>query len=165
MAEILINKFFFILKQVSLFSYLFNMLNKMWIFPLNVKKSHLNLLFQKILEGNLKRQKFPFFIYVETILTPGFIYPTNPASVSNNKPLSPLRGGGKKHKKKVYTKPKKTKHISPKTKLRILSYFSVTKGKVQRLRRTSPEASGCFMAEHTNRVTCGKTGLTFIRSN
>ena len=70
---------------------------------------------------------------------------------------------GKKHKKKVYTKPKKKKHIHVKSKLRILNYFKISEGKIEKLRRLSPEAPGCFMAEHFNRVTCGKTGLTFVR--
>jgi len=74
-----------------------------------------------------------------------------------------LRGGGKKHKKKVYTKPKKKKHIPKKIKLRFLAYYKFNEGKLEKLRRSSPEAPGCFMAEHHNRITCGKTGLTFVR--
>jgi ribosomal protein S27AE len=79
--------------------------------------------------------------------------------------LFPLRGGGKKHKKKVYTKPKKKKHVHKKIKLRILTYFNSREGKIEKLRKNSPQAPGCFMAVHFNRVTCGKTGLTFIRNS
>mmetsp|Transcript_69265 Transcript_69265/g.144409 ORF Transcript_69265/g.144409 Transcript_69265/m.144409 type:complete len:144 (-) Transcript_69265:1658-2089(-) len=143
----------------------------MLLFPLTVKKSHCNLLFQNLLGANSKEEKSSFNTNCEKFLSSGLIDSKNINSVSkklpifNIKPISPLRGGGKKHKKKVYTKPKKTKHISKKTKLRILSYFAVSKGKIQRLRRKSPEAPGCFMADHSNRVTCGKTGLTFVRTN
>ena len=76
-----------------------------------------------------------------------------------------LRGGGKKRKKKNYTKPKKIKHVRKKTKLKILSYYSVKTNNVSKLRKESPESPGCFMAEHHDRITCGKTGVTFIRNN
>ena len=73
-----------------------------------------------------------------------------------------LRGGGKKRKKKVYTKPKKIKHKHKKDKLKVLKYYKVDgDGKVQRLRKFSPNAPGCFMAQHYDRITCGKTGLTY----
>lgn len=36
-----------------------------------------------------------------------------------------LRGGGKKRKKKVYTKPKKIKHKHKKSKLATLKYYQV----------------------------------------
>merc|ERR1711907_550153 len=47
-----------------------------------------------------------------------------------------LLGGGKKRKKKTYTKPKKIKHKRKKVKLAVLKYYSVADGdeKVQRLR-------------------------------
>eukprot|EP00894_Picocystis_sp_ML_P000459 jgi/Pico_ML_1/50976/g2089.t1 len=77
-----------------------------------------------------------------------------------------LRGGGKKRKKKTYTKPKKNKHKHRKEKLRVLKYYKVGEdGKVTRLRKMSPVAPGCFMAEHFDRVTCGKTGMTYMRSS
>jgi len=52
-----------------------------------------------------------------------------------------------------------------KTKLKILSYYSVKTNNVSKLRKESPESPGCFMAEHHDRITCGKTGVTFIRNN
>merc|ERR1711924_366457 len=36
-----------------------------------------------------------------------------------------LRGGGKKRKKKTYTKPKKVKHTKKKVKLHVLKYYQV----------------------------------------
>jgi small subunit ribosomal protein S27Ae len=74
-----------------------------------------------------------------------------------------LRGGGKKRKKKNYTKPKKNKHIKKKVKLRYLNYYSIVSGEIKKLRKNSPESPGCFMAEHHDRITCGKTGLTYTR--
>ena len=67
-------------------------------------------------------------------------------------------------KKKNFTKPKKNKHTKKKVALRYLNYYSVKEGKVQKLKKTSPESPGCFMAEHVDRLTCGKSGLTFIRT-
>ena len=75
-----------------------------------------------------------------------------------------LRGGGKKRKKKNYTKPKKVKHIRKKIKLKVLSYYAVSETSVLKLRKESPESPGCFLAEHTDRLTCGKTGITFIKN-
>ena len=69
----------------------------------------------------------------------------------------------KKEKKKNYTKPKKIKHQRKKFKLKVLNYYSTKEGKVCRLRKESPQSSGCFMAEHYDRFTCGKTGLTLTR--
>jgi ribosomal protein S27AE len=78
--------------------------------------------------------------------------------------FSKLIGGGKKRKKKNYTKPKKIKHLKKKIKLRILNYYSVREGKIQKIRKESPQSPGCFMAEHFDRFTCGKTGLTLVKS-
>jgi len=75
-----------------------------------------------------------------------------------------LIGGVKKKKKKNYTKPKKKKHVRKKTKLNVLNYYSVDKGKVKKLKKESPESPGCFLAEHSDRLTCGKTGLTFMKN-
>jgi ribosomal protein S27AE len=78
--------------------------------------------------------------------------------------FSKLDGGGKKRKKKNYTKPKKTKHLRKKIKLRVLNYYSIKEGKIIKVRKESPQSSGSFMAEHYDRFTCGKTGLTLIRT-
>ena len=77
-----------------------------------------------------------------------------------------LRGGGKKRKKKVYTKPKKLKHKRTKVKLAVLQYYQVDdSGKIVRLRRECPAATcgaGVFMARHYDRQYCGRCGLTFV---
>ena len=53
-----------------------------------------------------------------------------------------LRGGGKKRKKKVYTKPKKVKHVHKKVKLAFLKLYKVDDaGKVTRLRKECPAPS------------------------
>ncbi len=78
--------------------------------------------------------------------------------------FSKLIGGGKKRKKKNYTKPKKIKHLKKKIKLRILNYYSIKEGKIQKIRKESPQSPGSFMAEHYDRFTCGKTGLTLVKS-
>jgi small subunit ribosomal protein S27Ae len=75
-----------------------------------------------------------------------------------------LRGGGKKRKKKVYTRPKKVKRTHKTTPLQTLKYYRVeADGKVTRLRKYSPVAGiGCFMAQHHDRYYCGKSHTTFL---
>ena len=77
-----------------------------------------------------------------------------------------LRGGGKKRKKKNYTKPKKIKHKNKKVKLAFLKLYKVDDaGKVTRLRKECPAAecgAGVFMANHFDRHYCGKCGLTYV---
>ena len=77
-----------------------------------------------------------------------------------------LRGGGKKRKKKVYTKPKKIKHKKKKVKLAVLKFYKVdSSGKVTRLRRECPNndcGAGVFMASHFDRQYCGRCGLTYM---
>lgn len=78
--------------------------------------------------------------------------------------LGSLLGGAKKRKKKTYTKPKKLKHKQKKIKLRVLKFYKVEdSGKVQRLRKQCPKCGpGTFMANHFDRVYCGKCGTTFL---
>jgi small subunit ribosomal protein S27Ae len=77
-----------------------------------------------------------------------------------------LRGGGKKRKKKVYTKPKKIRHRKKKVKLAVLKYYKVdANGKITRLRRECVNkdcGAGVFMATHFDRQYCGKCHMTFI---
>jgi len=75
-----------------------------------------------------------------------------------------LRGGGKKRKKKQFTKPKKAKRVNKTIPLQTLKYYRVEEGgKVVRLRKYSPVAGiGCFMAQHHDRYYCGKSGTTFL---
>ena len=76
-----------------------------------------------------------------------------------------LLGGGKKRKKKVFTKPKKTKHVRKKIKLAILRYYKVgADGNVSSLRMecTQPTCGAAvFCAKHFDRYTCGKCGTRF----
>jgi len=80
-----------------------------------------------------------------------------------------LRGGGKKRKKKQYTKPKKIKHVHKKNKLGFLKLYKVDDaGKVTRLRKECPApecGAGVFMANHFDRHYCGKCGLTYVYEN
>jgi ubiquitin-small subunit ribosomal protein S27Ae len=77
-----------------------------------------------------------------------------------------LLGGAKKRKKKTYSKPKKIKHKKKKNKLAVLKYYKVdASNKVSRLRRECPNEScgaGVFMANHKDRVYCGRCTTIFI---
>ncbi|CAK9007611.1 unnamed protein product [Durusdinium trenchii] len=79
---------------------------------------------------------------------------------------SELQGGGKKRKKKTYTKPKKIKHKRKKVKLAVLKFYKVdSNDKVTRLRRECPDercGPGVFMAMHFNRYYCGRCHLTYL---
>ena len=76
-----------------------------------------------------------------------------------------LRGGAKKRKKKVYTKPKKAVHKHKKVKLAVLKFYQVDKdGKVNRSRKSCPNeccGAGVRLAVHKDRMHCGKCSLTF----
>jgi small subunit ribosomal protein S27Ae len=76
-----------------------------------------------------------------------------------------LRGGGKKRKKKSYTKPKKAKAVHKTTKLAVLKFYQVDEsGKIDRTRRDCPHETcgvGVRMALHKNRVHCGKCSLMY----
>lgn len=78
-------------------------------------------------------------------------------------------GGGKKRKKKTYTTPKKIKHKHKKVKLATLKYYAVDDAnKVTRLRKECPNEScgaGVFMAQHRDRIYCGKCGLTYVQED
>jgi small subunit ribosomal protein S27Ae len=71
--------------------------------------------------------------------------------------------GGKKRKKKVYTKPKKIKHKHRKVKLAVLKFYKVDdNGKIQRTKKECPSCGGgVFMATHFDRHYCGKCHLTY----
>jgi small subunit ribosomal protein S27Ae len=81
-----------------------------------------------------------------------------------------LRGGKKKRKKKVYTKPKKIKHVHKKVPLAVLKYYQVDENdKVTRLRKECDDPickpAATFMAVHHDRYHCGKCGLTLVFSS
>uniref|UniRef100_A0A7S0CRH4 Ubiquitin-like domain-containing protein n=1 Tax=Micromonas pusilla TaxID=38833 RepID=A0A7S0CRH4_MICPS len=77
-----------------------------------------------------------------------------------------LRGGGKKRKKKVYTKPKRVPHVHKKVKLAFLKMYKVDDaGKITRLRKECPApecGGGVFMANHFDRHYCGRCGKTYF---
>jgi small subunit ribosomal protein S27Ae len=77
-----------------------------------------------------------------------------------------LRGGGKKRKKKVYTKPKRVPHVHKKVKLAFLKMYKVDDaGKITRLRKECPApecGGGIFMANHFDRHYCGRCGKTYF---
>ena len=77
-----------------------------------------------------------------------------------------LQGGGKKRKKKTYTKPKNIKHKGKKMNLSVLKFYKVdSNDKVTRLRRECPSelcGPGVLMAMHFNRYHCGKCHLTYL---
>jgi len=76
-----------------------------------------------------------------------------------------LRGGGKKKKRKAYTKPKKVKHVHKTKKLAVLDYYSVKDMKLQRLKKDCPNCkAGIRMAVHKNpgRYYCGACFATFL---
>ena len=77
-----------------------------------------------------------------------------------------LRGGGKKRKKKTYTKPKKAKHVHKTTKLAVLRYYQVDENnKVTRSRKDCPHETcgpGVRLAVHKDRVHCGKCSFTLV---
>merc|ERR1712137_188064 len=79
-----------------------------------------------------------------------------------------LRGGGKKRKKKVYTTPKRIKHKHKTVKLAVLKFYKVgDDGKVERTRKECPAetcGAGVFMADHFDRIACGKCHLVFLVS-
>jgi ubiquitin-small subunit ribosomal protein S27Ae len=76
-----------------------------------------------------------------------------------------LDGGKRKRKKKVYTKPKKVKHVHKKRSLALLDYYLVEdSGKVKKLKMESPHCEvATYMADHADRYVCGKTGRTHFK--
>ncbi|KAJ6231084.1 UBIQUITIN-40S ribosomal protein S27A-1 [Anaeramoeba flamelloides] len=76
-----------------------------------------------------------------------------------------LRGGGKKHKKKSYDKPKKEKRKLRKIKMSKLRFYEVVEGKIKRTGVECPNCgAGVFMAKHENRYYCGKCHMALVKS-
>merc|ERR1712032_1813927 len=69
--------------------------------------------------------------------------------------------GGKKKKKKVVAK-KKKKHVHKKVKLAVLKYYKVDGDKVVRLKQQTNY--GTFLADHANRLYCGRTHVTYVKA-
>ena len=75
-----------------------------------------------------------------------------------------LEGGAKGKKKKAATKKAKKKHVHKKEKLRILKCYKVDGEKVVRLRRMCEVCPpGTFLAEHDDRLYCGRCRTTYAK--
>lgn len=76
-----------------------------------------------------------------------------------------LDGGKRKRKKKVYTKPKKVKHVHKKRSLALLEYYNVeASGKIKKLKNECTKCEvATYMADHPDRFTCGKCGHMLYR--
>merc|ERR1712037_486226 len=72
-----------------------------------------------------------------------------------------IEGGKKKEKKKVVAK-KKKKHVHKKVKLAVLKYYKVDGDKVVRLKQQTNY--GTFLADHANRLYCGRTHVTYVKA-
>merc|ERR1711988_924977 len=73
-----------------------------------------------------------------------------------------IYGGGKKRRKKTYSKPKKRKNTHKKLKLKNLQYFQIdsTGSIVLTREECSRCGAGVFLANHYNRTTCGRCSST-----
>ena len=75
-----------------------------------------------------------------------------------------LEGGAKGKKKKTAAKKKKIKHKHKKDKLRILKYYKVDGEKIVRLKRMCDVCPpGTFLAEHEDRLYCGRCRSTYTK--
>ena len=70
--------------------------------------------------------------------------------------------GGKKKKKKKQVAKKKKKHVRRKVKLAVLKYYKVDGDKVVRLKQQTNY--GTFLADHANRLYCGRTHITYVKA-
>ena len=75
-----------------------------------------------------------------------------------------LEGGAKGKKKKQAAKKTKKKHVHKKENLRVLKYYKVDGEKVVRLRRMCEVCPpGTFLAEHEDRLYCGRCRTTYAK--
>ena len=75
-----------------------------------------------------------------------------------------LEGGAKGKKKKQTNKKAKKKHVHKKVPLRILKCYKVDGEKVVRLRRMCEVCPpGTFLAEHDDRLYCGRCRTTYAK--
>ena len=75
-----------------------------------------------------------------------------------------IEGGAKGKKKKQATKKVKKKHVHKKEKLRILKCYKVDGEKVVRLRRMCEVCPpGTFLAEHEDRLYCGRCRSAYTK--
>jgi len=73
-----------------------------------------------------------------------------------------IEGGAKGKKKKKDTKKRKKKHTKKKVKLAVLKYYKVEGDKVVRLKQQTNY--GTFLADHGNRLYCGRTHVTYMKT-
>merc|ERR1712032_1163996 len=73
-----------------------------------------------------------------------------------------IEGGKKKKKKKKVVAKKKKKHVHKKVKLAVLKYYKVDGDKVVRLKQQTNY--GTFLADHANRLYCGRTHVTYVKA-
>jgi len=72
-------------------------------------------------------------------------------------PPAPAEVGAVEEKKPE----KKEKPKAPKRRIQVHKLYKVEEGSLQRLRKECPRCGrGYFMAQHTNRLTCGNCGYT-----
>ena len=75
-----------------------------------------------------------------------------------------LEGGAKGKKKKKDVKKGKKSHKKKKVKLAILKYYKVEDGKVVRLRQMCKVCPpGTFIAEHKDRLYCGRCHTAYLK--
>ena len=77
-----------------------------------------------------------------------------------------LEGGAKGKKKKKDTKKGKKKHHKKKVKLAVLNYYKVEDDKVVRLKQMCKVCPpGTFIAEHEDRLYCGRCHTVYTKVN
>ncbi|ABA27166.1 ribosomal protein S27a (nucleomorph) [Bigelowiella natans] len=80
--------------------------------------------------------------------------------------LYTLRGGKKKKKKKkIPNTPKKISHIRKKVKCSILNIIKINSNglQVNEICRNKSCFYSCFLANHSNRNSCGRCGRSYIK--
>jgi ribosomal protein S27AE len=118
------------------------------------------LVYFSFLTKNSLQYKLTFYVYyiITLFLSPFIIFLDIQKEATLHLVLR-LRGGGKKRKKKTYSKPKKIKRKHKTVKLAVLKYYKVDGDKVERLRKSCPQEGcgpGILMAQHYDRLYCGK---------
>ena len=94
---------------------------------------------------------------------------TSSSKIEDNSTISlvvALEGGAKGKKKKKDTKKGKKKHHKKKVKLAVLNYYKVEDDKVVRLKQMCKVCPpGTFIAEHEDRLYCGRCHTVYTKVN